>query len=195
MVWKGVKGQKSSKVRTYDKKAKNSLDSESAERAISFMRARVKEGERFFAYVGFSHFHPPWGVHPDFRNRSGTGIFADLDWYPTFAHLIGEEERIPADRPIDGVNQADFLLGEREKSNREHVVTYVGDKIFAVKWRNLKMHFAAAESTHSVVQTYTFPQFFDIKEDPSESYELWGNEGYAHAWVMGPVSKILAGFG
>jgi arylsulfatase len=283
-IWKGVKGQKSTKVRIYDKEAKNSLDGESTERAISFIRARVKEGEPFFAYVGFTHFHPPWGVHPDFRNRSGAGIyadtkmevdynvgqildaiqkagieddtiviltgdngaanypspgivtgevggsngpwrgglstayeggmrtpgmirwpgkiaagkvsdeiFADLDWYPTFAHLIGEEERIPADRPIDGVNQADFLLGEREKSSREHVVTYVGDKIFAVKWRNLKVHFAASESTHSVVHTYTFPQFFDIKEDPSESYELWGNEGYAHAWVMGPVSKILAG--
>lgn len=24
-------------------------------------------------------------------------IIADLDWYPTIAHLIGEENRIPAD--------------------------------------------------------------------------------------------------
>ena len=55
----------------------------------------------------------------------------------------------------------------------------------------MKAHFATAESTHSVVQTYTFPLFYDIKEDPSENFELWGNEGYAHAWVMGPVSKIL----
>jgi arylsulfatase len=43
-----------------------------------------------------------------------------------------------------------------------------------------------------VVQTYTFAQVFNIKEDPRESYELWGNEGYAHAWVMSPISKILA---
>jgi hypothetical protein len=42
------------------------------------------------------------------------------------------------------------------------------------------------------VQKYTFPQVFDIKEDPKESFELWGNEGYIHAWVMGPVMKILA---
>jgi len=26
----------------------------------------------------------------------------------------------------------------------------------------------------------------------SENFELWGNEDYAHAWVMGPVSEILA---
>ena len=68
----------------------------------------------------------------------------------------------------------------------------MGDTVFAVKWRNMKVHFATAESTHSVVQTYTFPQVFDIKEDPAESHELCGNEGYAHAWVMSPVSRILA---
>jgi arylsulfatase len=55
------------------------------------------------------------------------------------------------------------------------------------------VHFFASEGTHSVVQSYTFPQVYDIKEDPSELFELWGNEGYAHAWVMGPVSKVLAG--
>ncbi len=68
----------------------------------------------------------------------------------------------------------------------------MGDKVFAVKWRDMKIHFAATEGTHSVVQTYTFPQVFDIKEDVKETYELWGNEGYAHAWVMEPVTKILA---
>ena len=56
----------------------------------------------------------------------------------------------------------------------------------------MKVHFAASEGTHSIIQKYTFPQVFDIKEDPKESFELWGNEGYAHAWVMAPVSKILA---
>ena len=55
----------------------------------------------------------------------------------------------------------------------------------------MKVHFATAEGTHSIVQRYTFPQVFDIKEDPKESFELWGNEGYAHAWVMGPVTSIL----
>jgi arylsulfatase len=43
-------------------------------------------------------------------------IFADLDWYPTLAHLVGEEKRIPKDRPIDGINQANFLLGKQPKS-------------------------------------------------------------------------------
>jgi len=39
----------------------------------------------------------------------------------------------------------------------------------------MKVHFAATEGTHSVVQTHTFPQLFDIKEDVKESYELCGS--------------------
>jgi arylsulfatase A-like enzyme len=281
-IWQGVKGKRSTKVRVFDKEAKRNLDRETTERAIKFIRSNAKAGKPFFAYVGFTHFHPPWGVHADFQGKSNAGIYADtklevdhnvglildairsanierdtiviltgdngaanypspglvtgevggsngpwrgglstayeggmrtpamirwpgkvpvdkvsdeviadLDWYPTIAHLIGEEARIPRDRPIDGVEQTDFLLGKQPKSNREHVVTYVGDTVFAVKWRDLKVHFAASESTHSVIQRYTFPQVFNVREDPAESYELWGNEGYAHGWVMSPVSKIL----
>jgi arylsulfatase A-like enzyme len=282
-IWRGVKGKASTKLGVFDKPAKNSLDRESTDRAIAFIEKNAKGKKPFFVYIGFTHFHPPWGVHPDFEKKSGAGVYADtklevdhnvgqilgaiksarledntivlltgdngaanypapglitgevggsngpwrgglstayeggmrtpamirwpgripagkvsdqiiadLDLYPSLASLTGEALRIPDDRPIDGIDQSPFLLGKQEQSNREHVVTYVGDKVFAVKWREMKVHFLAAQSTHSVVQTYTFPQVFNIKEDPAESYELWGNEGYAHAWVMSPISKILA---
>ena len=118
-------------------------------------------------------------------------IVADLDILPTLAHLIGEGERIPMDRPIDGINQSDFLLGKREKSNREFVVAYVGDTVFAVKWRNMKVHFVTTEATHSVIQSHTFPLVFDLEEDPKEASELIDSHGYIHAWVIEPVRKIL----
>ena len=282
--WTGVKGSPSTKTDLYDIPAKATMDRRSTAKAIDFIKARSTEQKPFFVYVGFTHFHPPWGVHPEFENKSKAGVYADtkmevdynvgqildaiedtgiaentiviltgdngaanypspglvtgevggsngqwrgglstayeggmrtpamirwpgkipagkvadeiladLDWLPTIAHLIGEETRVPNDRPIDGINQAEFILGKQKKSNREYVVTYVGDTVFAVKWRNMKVHFATSEGTHAYVHTYTFPQVFDIKEDPKESFELWGNEGYAHAWVMGPVTQILAG--
>ena len=282
-IWQGQKGENSTKVRIYDQQAKSSLDRETVERTIAFINKNAKAKKPFFTYVGFTHFHPPWGVHPDFAGKSNVGIYgdtkmevdhnvglildaikeagvesntiviltgdngaanypspglvtgevggsngpwrgglstayeggmrtpamirwpghipagkvtdeiiADLDWYPTIANFIGEQTRIPTDRPIDGINQKDFLLGKQKMSNREYVVTYVGDTVYAVKWRNMKIHFVTTEATHSrVTQGYTFPQVFDIKEDVKESYELWGNEGYVHAWVMGPVTKIL----
>jgi arylsulfatase len=124
-------------------------------------------------------------------NSVSDEIFADLDWFPTIAEIVGAEEKIPKDRPIDGIKQRDFLLGLNSKSNREHILAFVGDDIWAIKWRSLKVHFKTADGTHAIVRDYTFPQVYDIKNDPSENYELWGNEGYAHAWVMEPVMKIL----
>ncbi|MCP4687099.1 MAG: sulfatase-like hydrolase/transferase, partial [Desulfobacterales bacterium] len=76
-IWQGVKGEKSERVRLYDKKAKNSLDRETTERTIAFIKKNVKQKKPFFTYVGFTHFHPPWGVHPDFENKSGAGVYAD----------------------------------------------------------------------------------------------------------------------
>ncbi len=281
-MWEGKKGEDSKKVRPYDIEAKKNLDRETTERTIAFIQKNAEEKKPFFAYVGFTHFHPPWGVHSDFENKSKAGVYADtkmevdyniglileviksagieentivvligdngaanypspgvvtgevggsngpwrgglstayeggmrtpgmirwpekikagvvtddivsdLDWYPTIANLVKEEKRIPRDRPMDGVDQSDFVLGNQDKSNREYHLSYIGDDLAAVKWRNMKVHFFAYEGTHSVLQKYTFPQVFDIKEDVKESYELWGNEGYVHAWVMEPVTKII----
>lgn len=124
------------------------------------------------------------------KPRVSDEIVACLDWLPTIASLIGEAHRVPTDRPIDGVDQAKFLLGAKE-SAREHVVTYVGDKVFAVKWRTLKVHFYTAESTFSPIVQHTFPKVYDVKNEPGETRELWKAEGYAHAWVMRPVMRIL----
>jgi len=281
-IWEGKKGEKATKVKKFDLDTRATLDREIVEKSIAYIKAKSKSKKPFYNYIGLSHFHPPFLVHPNFVNASKAGvfadtvmevdynvglilkavkdagieentvviltgdnaagsfpvsgvasgevsgsngpwrgglstgyeggmrtpamvrwpgkippggvsdeIFADLDWYPTIATIAGEKNRIPTDRPIDGVNQQDFLLGKQVKSNREHVVTFVGDDVWSVKWRNMKVHFMTAEGTHAIVQRYTFPQVYDIKNDPSESYELWGNEGYAHAWVMEPVMKIL----
>ena len=126
-------------------------------------------------------------------NKVTDEILSDLDWFPTLASFVGEENRVPTDRPIDGIDQSDFLLGEQDKSNREYIVTYVGDRVFAVKWRTLKVHFYTAEGTFSPIVEHTFPQIFDIKNDPGETRELFQAEGYSHLWVMKPVMEILTG--
>jgi len=281
-IWKGVKGKKAVKDRPFDLEARATMDHEITKRSIAFIKKMAKTGKPFYNYVGFTHFHPPFRVHPKFQNVSKAGIladtvyevdhnigqilraiddagiadntlviltgdnaagyfpvnglasgevsgsngpwrgglstayeggmrtpamvrwpgkvsegkvsdeiFGDIDWYPTIATLAGASDKIPMDRPMDGISQVDFLLGKQEKSNRDHIVTFVGTDVWSVKWRNMKVHFKAAEGSHAKVETFTFPQVYDIKNDPSESFELWGNEGYAHAWIMEPVSKIL----
>jgi arylsulfatase len=123
--------------------------------------------------------------------RISDEIFASLDWMPTLAHLIGEENRIPTDRPIDGVDQSAFLLGDQEKSNREFVLAYVGDDIFAIKWRTFKIHLKTAESLWSPIQTYIFPPVYDVANDPGEANELMKQSLFAYSWVYGPMGQIL----
>ena len=119
-------------------------------------------------------------------------IIASLDWLPTLAALAGEQNRIPSDRPIDGIDQSDFLLGRQEKSNREHVIRYIGEEIFAFKWRNFKIHLRTVEDLHGPIQQYIQPLVYDVKNDPGEQAELMRREGSKHAWIFLPMRRILA---
>ncbi len=282
-IWEGVRGKDANKVKLFDLKARAVMDREITEKSIAYIKKMAKAGKPFYNYIGLTHFHPPFLVHPDFEKVSKVGvfadtvmevdhnigeilnavkeagiadntiiiltgdnaagafpvhgvasgevggsngpwrgglstayeggmrtpamvrwpghipggevsdeIFADLDWFPTIAEFAGAKEKVSTDRPMDGFSQIDFLLGKQEKSNRDYIVTFVGTDVWSVKWRSMKVHFKTAEGTHDkVVGGYTFPQVYDIKNDPTESYELWGNEGYAHTWIMEPISKIL----
>src|SRR4051812_5176599 len=55
--------------------------------------------------------------------RVSNEIVHEVDTYTTFAKLAGA--RVPRDRPIDGVDQTDFLLGKSDKSNREGYPVFV----------------------------------------------------------------------
>jgi arylsulfatase len=46
---------------------------------------------------------------------TSNAMFSIMDFFPTFARLIGRE--VPTDRPIDGVDQTDVLLGKSETGN------------------------------------------------------------------------------
>ena len=70
--------------------------------------------------------------------RVSNQIIAIIDFFPTLARIAGG--KIPTDRPIDCVDQLDFFMGRQEKSNREHVLLFLGQKLMAVKWRNYKIH-------------------------------------------------------
>ncbi len=106
------------------------------------------------------------------EERVSDEIFAALDWMPTLAAIIGEEKRLPTDRPIDGIDQSDFLLGKQENSNREFHAMYIGDDLVAVKWRNFKMHFLTREGRVAPVVKWTVPLLYNVGADPGETREL-----------------------
>ena len=43
-------------------------------------------------------------------------IVATLDWYPTLAGLAGLGDKVPTDRPIDGMDMSAFMLGQADTS-------------------------------------------------------------------------------
>jgi hypothetical protein len=94
-------------------------------------------------------------------------IVAILDFFPTLARAAGGT--MPTDRPIDGVDQLDFFTGEREASNREHVLLFLGQRLMAVKWRHYKIHLDGLERVDGVIEDWSFPRAFNLASDPKEA--------------------------
>jgi len=68
--------------------------------------------------------------------RVSDAIISSLDLLPTFAKLTGFE--VPADRPIDGFDQTDLLLGKSEEGARDHLYYYCREEFQCVrqgKWK------------------------------------------------------------
>lgn len=122
--------------------------------------------------------------------RVSNEIVHEVDTFTTFAKLAGVAA--PTDRPIDGVDQADFLLGRTEKSAREGFPVFVADRLEAVKWRDYKMTFYEAQRDWwSSPIKLGVPKVYDLIKDPTEEY---GATLTADGWVGGPVMKIVGEF-
>ena len=96
------------------------------------------------------------------------------DFLPTLASFIGAD--VPTDRPIDGVDQSAFLLGEQAKSSREHLLTFIGDRLVAVRYRQWRMYPVTFSSTDGnaatggylgrMGETAGIPEIYNIESDP-----------------------------
>jgi hypothetical protein len=57
-------------------------------------------------------------------NTTSYAMFSIMDFLPTFAHIVGG--KMPTDRPIDGVDQTDVLLGNSAMGHRENLLSFIG---------------------------------------------------------------------
>jgi arylsulfatase len=62
--------------------------------------------------------------------RASNEMVSVHDFFPTLAGIIGAP--VPADRPMDGVDQGAFFTGKQAKSNRESLLTFIGEEVAAV---------------------------------------------------------------
>jgi arylsulfatase len=276
-IWEGVKGSPSQPVDEYNLETRATIDEKITERTVDFIRRNASKEQPFFTYVSFTHIHPPYHHHPDFKGKSGGGKYSDMlaeidyrsgqildaldeagiaedtivvwssdnatgvaaglagsngpwrgvfgsgfegglrvpalvrwpgkipagavnneilatyDWMPTLAALAGEADRVPADRPIDGVDASDLLLGRSETSNRDTLIYYGSDgEVMSGKWKNIKVVFRYAETFDGPIIKPQFPMVFDLTDDPGEQINLT-SERMDMMWMFGPVIQRLTG--
>jgi arylsulfatase A-like enzyme len=120
--------------------------------------------------------------------RVSNQIVSLIDFFPTFARVAGG--KVPTDRPIDGVDQLDFFSGRQEKSNREHVLLFLGQKIMAIKWRNYKVHLDGLDRVDGALEDWSFPRAFNLAADPKERWNIiWQN-----SWIGEEIGPFIAAY-
>ncbi|HXV31250.1 MAG TPA: arylsulfatase, partial [Sinorhizobium sp.] len=131
--------------------------------------------------------------------RSASAMFSIMDFFPTFARLAGG--KVPDDRPIDGVDQTDLLLGRNDTGGREHLLTFVGSDLVAARWKQFRAYFVDVAPSRSgwggenlmggvgasAAPMNGYPKVFNIESDPREEHNI----GEMYNWVIGPLLKAV----
>jgi hypothetical protein len=114
------------------------------------------------------------------------------DWYKTFAALAGASDKVPTDRPMDGVDASAFLLGDSEKTGRETLVFFGPDgSLMSSKWRNIKVVFRYSDGIDQPIVQPQFPMVFDLGSDPGERYNLFDMK-MDMGWMFGVAYPAIA---
>ena len=108
--------------------------------------------------------------------RKDNGMFSTHDFFPPLANIIGA--KVPTDRPIDGIDQTDFILGKQKNSNRESFISFIGNEIVAVRWQQYRFYpktFMSSPGNPSMaglagvrLEGNSMPFIYDIAADPRE---------------------------
>ena len=110
------------------------------------------------------------------------------DLFTTLARVAGA--RIPRDRPIDGVDQTDLLLGRRDQSAREGFLFHIKTELRAVKWRDWKLHLYWEPEVNEGKGKLESPYLFNVTRDPKEETDVL----VFNTWVLGPMLRMVRDF-
>src|SRR5262245_41227429 len=148
-------------------------------------RGEVTEGSiRTFAFVRW-----PGKVAP---GTSSYAMFSIMDWFPTFGRAI--DAKVPTDRPIDGVDQTDVLLGKSVTGNHNSLLSFVGAQLLAARWKQWRVYCTDVHPTgigpqrlpgmmSASVPMAGYPKVYNIEMDPHEDL----NVALYFPWVYEPV--------
>lgn len=138
-----------------------------------------------------------WSGH--IKPGKTNGMISIMDFFPTLARFAGA--KIPTDRPIDGVDQSDWLIGKKKTSNREHLLTFIGGDLVAVRWKHYRIYLQdvvqAGEGYIRMGGTQAnrlpkngYPYVFNIEADPREEHDT----GPTESWVVGKFMPLVLSY-
>lgn len=131
-------------------------------------------------------------------NWQATEMIHVMDMYTTLGKIAGGD--IPGDRPIDGVNQTDWLLGKQEHSARDSRFVFFNGNFVCTRWRQFKLHNLEYEKQASLSRpAYTgvsLPQLYNLQSDPKEEYNIIGESGATNvgAYMLKLGAEAMASF-
>ncbi|MHA1151127.1 MAG: sulfatase-like hydrolase/transferase [Alphaproteobacteria bacterium] len=121
-----------------------------------------------------------------------------MDFFPTLGSIVGAN--LPTDRPIDGVDQTDFLLGKQENSARDSRAVIFNGKLTVMRWRQFKLHFLEYERHRSLARPShegaSIPSLYNLRSDPKELYNIIGQRGGTNvaAHMLKMAGQLRASF-
>jgi arylsulfatase len=127
----------------------------------------------------------PGRVH---AGRVSNDIVHVTDLYTTLAAAAGAT--LPADRPIDGIDQLAWWTGASERSAREGFCFYIKHELRAAKWRRWKLHFVYEREPNEGTRHLETPWLFNLERDPKEETDAAMDDG----WVRGPIRRMVMAF-
>jgi arylsulfatase len=127
---------------------------------------------------------------------SSYAMFSIMDFFPTFARLIGS--KIPTDRPIDGVDQTDLLFGKSETGNRDSLLTFIGGDLVAARWKQWRIYFTDVHPTGIGPQREPgmfsasapmagYPKVYNIEMDPQKDL----NVAALFGWTIDSALEVV----
>jgi arylsulfatase A-like enzyme len=112
------------------------------------------------------------------------------DMFTTLLSSVGVSA--PADRIIDGKDQAAFFRGETESSARDGVIIWVGDQMHGVKWKDFKVLVKQTRYFFDAAPPLGFIKIINLIKDPKEREPI--DPEYYSSWVAVHVGHILKEF-
>jgi arylsulfatase len=132
------------------------------------------------------------------KSSKSNGMVSIHDFFTTLGNIIGA--KIPTDRAIDGVDQTDFFLGKQENSNRETLLTFIGDEIVAFRWRHFRVYPKQFVATAGIppmtgifgarTETNGYPIVINLFADHKEEFNILAD----NAWVLGAYFKAIGAY-